>query len=59
MKAIIIICSMLGAGCALQPIELARMNDKTVCRIADTGGPQTSANAKAEAQRRGQPCPPR
>ena len=55
MKAIII-CGLLLAGCAFQPMELSRMSDGSVCKLSAEGGPDSSQNAKAEADRRKLKC---
>ena len=46
----------LLAGCAVTPFQMQHMGQSRVCYLAATGGPQTSANARGELERRGYTC---
>ena len=53
--ALIASCAVL-AGCAITPYQMSHMSQSRVCYLAAAGGPQTSANARAEIQKRGHAC---
>lgn len=55
MKALVA-CCLFAAGCAIQPFELSRLSDVSVCKLSTSGGPETAQNAREEAARRKLTC---
>lgn len=61
MKIALILSCALLSGCAARVLtsgDFYYMSPSQVCYFASAGGPQSSANAKQDLQRRGHTCTP-